>query len=586
MQKIRDGLNREGTIGFRSFAEGFRDRAASDPDRVAIRFCTSGGEEVVRYGELAADARALACWLADRSAPGDRVLLSFQRGTGFARAFLGCLWAGVVPVPVPARGSYARQEARIAGIAADCRAGLVLGDEEVEQVLAAGPLGAAPGGEDRMPPPVEPRTLAFLQYTSGSTTDPKGVMVSHGALVHNAELITTLQGWDSSMTWCSWLPIHHDMGLIAMLLTPLYLGGTIVLMSPTDFLKRPVSWLRLIDRYGAEISCAPDFAYDLCARKLTDEQIADLDLTRWRQASNGAEPIDPATLTRFAERFAPAGFQPRALTPAYGLAEATLCVSSALVDEPPSIRSFDAAALAAGSLGDPRKDSTTVELVGCGVVRGLDVRIVDPDSAQELPDGAIGEVWVRGGSIALGYWERPEETSRQFGAVTAAGEGGYLRTGDLGGRADGELFVTGRLKETINARGRNLYPHDIERELRSLEPAFAGLPSAAFSVPVGVREEIVVVQEVRARDLGDEGPAVLALRAKAALSARLGTRVGGLVLVRVGQVRRTTSGKVQRTLMRALFRTGEPVVLHAQLDPELHPALAPALVARQEADRA
>lgn len=477
VQEIRDGLDREGTSGFRSFVEGFRVRAAADPDRVAIRFCTSGGEEVVRYGELAADTRALARWLADRRAPGVRVLLSFQRGTGFARALLGCLWAGVVPVPVPPRGSYARQEARIAGIAADCRAELVLGDEEVERVLAdgpLGPLGAVPDGEERTPPPVEPGALAFLQYTSGSTTDPKGVMVSHGALVHNVELITALQGWDSSMTWCSWLPIHHDMGLIAMLLTPLYLGGTIVLMSPTDFLKRPVSWLRLIDRYGAEISCAPDFAYDLCARKLTDEQIADLDLTRWRQASNDAEPIDPKTLTRFAERFAPAGFRSRALTPAYGLAEATLCVSSALVDEPPSIRSFDAEALAARSLGDPRRGSTAVELVGCGVVRGLDVRIVDPDSARELPDGAIGEVWVRGDSIALGYWERPEETSRQFGAVTAAGEGGYLRTGDLGGRADGELFVTGRLKETINARGRNLYPHDIERELRALEPAFAG----------------------------------------------------------------------------------------------------------------
>ncbi|WP_316775270.1 fatty acyl-AMP ligase [Streptomyces sasae] len=557
--------------GFRSFVDGFRSRAEAHPDRVALRFCSGEREEVVRYGELAADARAVGDWVAGRCVPGDRVLLSFHPGTGFAKAFLGCLYAGAVPVPVPARGTYARQEARIAGIAADCGAALVLGDEEIAQVPPVGPAGDE-GGSRR---PAGPRTLAFLQYTSGSTDDPKGVMVSHGALAHNIRLMARLHGWRSGMTWCSWLPTYHDMGLIAMLLAPLYLGGTLVLMSPTDFLKRPVSWLRLIDRHGAEVSCAPDFAYDLCARKLTDAQIADLDLSRWRQALNGSEPIDPAGLARFAERFGPAGFRPQALTPGYGLAEATLCVSSSPVDRPPTVRLFDAAGLAGGSLRAPGQDAAAAGLVGCGVVRGLDVRIVDPDSGRELDDGAIGEVWVRGRSVALGYWQRPEETARNFEAVTAAGEGGFLRTGDLGARVDGELFVTGRLKEMITAHGRNLYPHDIERELRSLEPAFHGLPSAAFGVPVRAREEIVVVQEVRFRDLGGEGPEALARRAKDALSARLGLRIGGVVLVRVGKVRRTTSGKVQRTLMRGLLRAGSPEVVHALLDPELRAVLTP-----------
>lgn len=575
------GESGAGTTGFSSFLDGFRSRAEADPDRVALRYCSGEHEEVVRYGELAAGARAVASRIAGRCAPGDRVLLSFHPGTGFAKAFLGCLYAGAVPVPVPPRGTYARQEARIAGIMADCGARLVLGDEEIAQM----PAGAEDGGGSI--PAAGPRTLAFLQYTSGSTADPKGVMVSHGALVHNIRLMSRLHGWHGGTTWCSWLPMHHDMGLIAMLLTPLYLGGTLVLMSPTDFLKRPVSWLRLIDRHGAEVSCAPDFAYDLCARRLTDEQIADLDLSRWRQALNGAEPIDPAGLARFAARFESAGFRPEALTPAYGLAEATLCVSSTPVDEPPTVRDFDPAALADGSLRAAGQGAAAVRLVGCGTPRGLDVRIVDPDSARELAAGTVGEVWVRGGSITLGYWQRTEDTAGNFGAVTAAGGGGFLRTGDLGALVDGELFVTGRLKEMISVHGRNLYPQDIERELRSLEPAFLGLPGAAFGVPVGAREEIVVVQEVRARDFADEGPEALARRARAALSARLGLRVGGVVLVRIGQVRRTTSGKVQRTLMRSLFRTGTPEVFHALLEPELHAALTPALAGRrQEAGRA
>ncbi|WP_167381450.1 fatty acyl-AMP ligase [Streptomyces misionensis] len=556
--------------GFRSFVDGFRARAGEEPERVAVRFRTGEREEVLTYGELEAAARAVGRWVGGRCPPGERVLLSCSPGTGFAMAFLGCLYAGVLPVPVPARGTYARQETRITGIAADCGARLVLDDEVIE--TARVPVT----GGDGTPAAVDPRTVAFLQYTSGSTGDPKGVMVSHGALVHNIRLLARNQGWHSGMTWCSWLPAHHDMGLIAMLLAPLYLGGTVVLMSPTDFLKRPVSWLRLIDRYGAEVSCAPDFAYDLCARKLTEEQTAGLDLSRWRQALDGAEPIDPATLARFAERFQSAGFRREALTPGYGLAEATLCVSSAAVDEPPDVRLFDAAGLAGGVLRPPGPDAATVSLVGCGAPRGLDVRIVDPVSGRERPQGAIGEVWVRGGSVALGYWRRPEETARVFEAVTAAGEGGFLRTGDLGARVDGQLFVTGRLKEMISVRGRNLYPQDIERELRSLEPAFHGLPGAAFGVPVGAREEIVVVQEVRARDLGDEGPEALARRVRAALSARLGVRVGGVVLVRLGQVRRTTSGKVQRALMRTLFRAGAPDAFHAVLDPELRTVLAPA----------
>ncbi len=420
--------------------------------------------------------------------------------------------------------------------------------------------------------PVGPEALCFLQYTSGSTSEPKGVMVPHGALVHNLRLMRDCHGWHGGMTWCSWLPAYHDMGLIAMMLAPLYLGGTAVLMSSTDFLKRPVSWLRLIERHRAEISCAPNFAYDLCARRLTEEQTAGLDLSSWRYACNGAEPVDAATLTRFAERFAGAGFSARSLLPGYGLAEATLYVSGTRADRPPVVLRADPSALAGGEVAEAEPGSTAQELVSSGIVRGLDVRVVDPGTRAELSEGRVGEIWIRGGSVALGYWNRAEETRRTFGAATADGDTGFLRTGDLGALRAGELYVTGRIKEMIIVHGRNLYPHDIERELRDLAPAFADLPAAVFAVRPGgahAPEEIVAVQEVRGRGLSGEELAALARTARAGLARRLGVRVGGVALVKAGRIRRTTSGKIQRTLMRGLFEGGELQPLHEELAPEL-----------------
>ncbi|MER5210222.1 AMP-binding protein [Streptomyces sp. NPDC002838] len=581
---------------FESFVSALRRRAARMPAHSAVRFSTGTAEESLTYAELHRGARAAAQWLRGRVAPGDRVLVSCGPGTGFVRAFLGCLYSGAVPVPVPLPGGFGRQEARTTAIAADTGARLVLTDEaslpaverwlDGERAALAGTAAAAVESAERAGDAaawaehaVDAGALCFLQYTSGSTSDPKGVMVPHGALVHNLRLMRDSHGWHGGMTWCSWLPAHHDMGLIAMMLAPLYLGGTAVLMSSTEFLKRPVSWLRLIDRHKADISCAPNFAYDLCARRLTEEQTAGLDLSHWRYACNGAEPVDAATLARFAERFAGAGFSARALLPGYGLAESTLYVSGTPVDEPPTVLRADARALAGDLVTETAEtavgSSGAVQtLVSSGVVRGLDVRVVDASTGVVLPDGRVGEIWIRGDSVALGYWSRPEETERTFHAVTADGEGPFLRTGDLGALRDGHLYVTGRLKEMIIVHGRNLYPHDIERELRDVDPAFGDLPAAVFASRPGgsATEEIVAVQEIRSRGVAATALAALARTARARLAQRLGVRVGGVVLVKPGRVQRTTSGKIQRTLMRTLFERGELAVLHEELSPQLRTA--------------
>ncbi|MGW7367621.1 AMP-binding protein [Streptomyces sp. NPDC054841] len=582
--------------GFESFVSTLRQRAARSPARCAVRFCTDRAEEEMSYAELDRAARAAAHRLAALTAPGDRVLLSCGPGTGFLRAFLACLYAGAVPVPVPAPGGFGRQESRTTAIARDTGARLVLTDEATYAVvtgwleqegdalpgLAAVTVESAERDGDPdawTEPAADPGTLCFLQYTSGSTSDPKGVMVPHGALVHNLRLMRDCHGWHEGMTWCSWLPAYHDMGLIAMMLAPLHLGGTAVLMSSTDFLKRPVSWLRLIERHGAEISCAPNFAYDLCARRLGEEQTAGLDLSRWRYACNGAEPVDPATLARFAERFAGCGFEPKALLPGYGLAEATLFVSGTRADQPPTVLRADPAALARGKVAEAEQAGLVQELASSGIVRGLDVRIVDPRTSAECREGTVGEIWIRGGSVALGYWNRPEETDRTFRAVTAGGDEGFLRTGDLGALRDGELYVTGRIKEMIIVHGRNLYPHDIERTLGDLSPSFAGLPAAVFPVrPAGgpAHEEIVAVQELRARGLSEGELTALARTARTKLAQRLGVRVGALVLVRVGRIRRTTSGKIQRSLMRSLFEQDQLEPLHEELSPEVRTAFRPA----------
>ena len=520
------------------------------------------------------------------------MLLPYVAGPQFVADLLACLYAGLVPVPVPAADGQRDHLDRTAGILADSGATAVLTDlaglPVVRERLEPGRI-AVLATDDPDRPKVEPwwptgpaeHDLALLQYTSGSTSDPKGVMVGQDNLVHNLGLMRRAHGWNADTRFGSWLPGYHDMGLIAMLLAPLYLGGSVVLMPATDFLKRPRGWLELIDRYDVTVSCAPNFAYELCARRIDPEQAAELDLSRWQQACNGAEPVDAHTLARFRRRFAVAGFRAETFLPGYGMAETTLYVCGAPASQPPLIRRVNPVALQQDRLepGEKPVDLDDVPdetggpgqlLVSCGVVADdLDVRVVDPDSGRVRADGDIGEIWVRGGSVARGYWRRPEETARSFGARTADGQGGFLRTGDLGALLDGQLYVTGRLKEMLILNGRNLYPHDVEREVSRIDPAFTGRPACVFAV-AGRQEEMVVIQEIRGRGLEAADRERLARLIRTTLSRRFGVRVGNVVLVRPGRIRRTTSGKLQRGRMRTLFETAALEALHEDLDPHVH----------------
>ncbi|MBF6088663.1 fatty acyl-AMP ligase [Nocardia cyriacigeorgica] len=514
--------------------------------------------EIAGYRDLDTDARALAVWLAAQPASTRPVVLLYADAMAFLRAFLGCLYAGVIAVPAPVPHDD-RSARRVAGVIADCGAGLVLTTADLEPLIApavpsvvAAATDAALADPDawRMPD-IDRDTIAFLQYTSGSTGTPKGVVVTHGNLLHNEAAIADL-GIDDTATAVSWIPHFHDMGLIGMLLGAIHTGANLVFMAPTTFLKRPVRWLQAIDRYRATITAAPNFAYELISRRVTDEQVAALDLSSLEIALCGAEPVRARTMAAVRQRFAPAGWRATAFRPAYGLAEVTLLASAARTPSVPG--SFHT--------------STDAPLVGCGrPARGLDIRIVDPDTRQPVPDTVVGEIWIRGASVAAGYWHRPAETREDFGAYLGA-DGPFLRTGDLGLIRDGELFVAGRRKDLLIVNGRNIYPQDIEELVRGLHPALAGT-GVAVSVDAGDRERLVVVHSVKTALQGGASLSELSSVIKAAVAREFAVPAPNVVLVEPRSVHRTTSGKVQRGSMRT-------ALLHRRVDGVLHQDLEPA----------
>jgi acyl-CoA synthetase (AMP-forming)/AMP-acid ligase II len=507
------------------------------------------------------------------AAPGERVLILHSSRRHFVVGFLACLYAGVIAVPAAPPGGLGRHDERIAGIAKDAAVSCVLTSRAeapaVTQLLARSgherltclPTDVLPpaDGDSWQPPRLTPDDVAFIQYTSGSTRDPRGVIVTHRALIANNRAIGAALGTTPGSRIGGWLPLHHDMGLVGQLLHALWLGGTAVLLSPVALVKRPAHWLETVSRYGLTVSGAPDFAYDLCVRRINDSQLAGLDLSGWRIAVSGGEPVNAATLRAFARRFAPAGLDPRALVPCYGLAEATLLVSG----------SRDGAAPRTHRLSGT--GGTETEAVSCGRPVSADVRIVDPDTCEERAHGQIGEIWVRGASVGRGYWARPAETAATFDARIAGGTAGYLRTGDLGALIEGELYVTGRIKDLIVVGGRNLYPQDLERTVRDVSGLFGS--GTAFGVP-GERERIVVIQELRAGSRYGVDLAELAAAIQRSLCEQYEVRAGGVLLVRPGTVRRTTSGKLERSTMRRLFLSGELAALHQTIDPEVERLVA------------
>ncbi|HEX3130263.1 MAG TPA: AMP-binding protein, partial [Thermoanaerobaculia bacterium] len=526
-------------------------RAAAQPDREAYLFLGDGEVETGRltWSELDGRARAIAAALRESVPPGGRALLLYPPGLDFVAAFFGCLYAGVVAVPAYPPRLNDRSQSRLRSIARDASPGAALTTSAI--AAASGFLvervtelsccrwiatGALPPDSTSDFPEPDPASIAFLQYTSGSTAAPKGVMVTHANLVHNERMIGRAFAMDEDSVVVGWLPLYHDMGLIGNVLQPLHAGARCVLMSPVSFLQRPRRWLEAIHRYRGTTSGGPNFAYELCLRKASPEG---LDLSSWRLAFNGAEPVRASTLERFAEAFAPAGFRREAFYPCYGLAEATLFVSGGEPGRAPRI--------------DPPR-------VGNGHA-WMDQRIViaDPETREELPPGAEGEIWVSGPSVAAGYWGNPEATERDFRARLADGGGPYLRTGDLGRLEDGELFVTGRIKDLIILRGRNHYPQDVELTAERSHPDIHPGGGAAFSVEIAGEERLVLIQEVeRRRDQDLDG---IAEAVRRAVAEEHEVQPYEVVLIRSGTIPKTSSGKVQRHAARARYLEGELAVV-------------------------
>lgn len=538
--------------------------------------------------QLDMHSRRVASWLQERLSPGDRVLLLYSPGIEFTTAFSACVYAGVIAVPAPLPGRYRHERRRLAAIARDAGVRAILTQRsdlpDVEKWVAeegvvgavCHPTDSGDGDPDAWTAPeLSPETLALLQYTSGSTGDPKGVMVTHGNLVANVDRMVRMFGNDSGTVYGGWIPLYHDMGLIGLMLPGILYGSGYVQMDPMSFLRRPYHWLRMLDACDVGFTAAPDFGYELCVRRVTDEQLATLDLSRLK-AADGSEPVRADVVAAFTERFAAAGLRPDALIPVYGLAEATL-MASGTTGRPPLRTTVDATALENRVLGPAIDTEASRVLIGCGAPAGSDVLIADPDTGDALPEGRIGEIWLSGPCVTAGYWENEDATDTTFRAYAGDGRGPFLRTGDLGAMLDGDLYITGRRKDVLVLHGRNLHPADIEYELRSQHEQLEGLHGAVFMVGDDDGEDIapaiVAVHEIRAH-WGAERLGQIAVEMKQTMAREFGVPVAAVALVRPGGVRRTTSGKVQRSAMRAFYLAGELDTLHLGEDKPLTAALA------------
>lgn len=543
-----------------------RDRALRQPEQVAYTFLVDGETQAISltYKALAGRVGAIAERLRQCCQEGDRAVLLYPPGLDYIAAFLGCLSAGVVAVPAyPPRPN--RSLDRLLSLVVDAGATVVLTTPKILTQLDQLPelqslkgLAEENWGERELPE-VALGNLAFLQYTSGSTGTPKGVMISHGNLLHNLAGVQEQFGYSAESRGVIWLPPYHDMGLIGGVLQPLYGGFPVVLMSPLMFVQSPVRWLRAIAHYGATTSGGPSFAYEQCVQKIKPEQVADLDLSGWEVAFNGAEPIRADILEQFTELLKPCGFRREAFFPCYGMAEATLMISGKRKGMPGIVKRLKKSALTKHeAIAAKNKEKDCFSIVSCGQSLSEHVlQIVHPETLQVLPDGQVGEVWVAGASVALGYWNRPEETGKAFGVTLQNDEeNSFLRTGDLGFLAETELFVTGRLKDLLIIRGTNYYPQDIEKVVKNCHPSVSLNSGAVFTVKVNGVEQLVVMQEVNRTALNnlDKNEVVGSIRQ--AISEHYDLQVCDILLLKPGKIPRTSSGKIQRSACQMSFIAG------------------------------
>lgn len=519
------------------------ERAAATPDGLAYTFSTRRGAErvAVTYGELAQRAGHIAAGLRARAEQGSVVACALPPGPDFIAAFCGAAWAGMISIPM-APPPLGGDRSGFDHILWQSRAKFVIA-EETARLRLQGEKRRAPIWlslpdleNDALPPSPADGGVAYLQYTSGSTGRPKGVMITHANVLDNCVRIRDRFGHSEQSVGVIWLPPYHDMGLVGGILQPLFVGFPVHLFSPQDFIRSPLTWLRMISELGATTSGGPNFAYEACVRRITEEQREGLDLSTWRVAFTGAEPIDPATLERFGAAYAPHGFRSSAFYPCYGLGEATLMVTGGRQGE-------GAHAVEIAALGPERRS-----LVECGdVVDDHDLKVVDPRSRRPIADGELGEVWVSGPSVAAGYWRNAKATHRTFSARLRDGRGPYLRTGDLGRIIAGRLIVSGRLKASVVVRGVNHQLEDIERTVMSSHPDLAAFQCAAC---VSDLEELHILQEAPA--MTDSLLGELRATISASVIQMHGIAPAAVTFLRPGRLPRTTSGKVRREDARHL----------------------------------
>lgn len=574
------------TLPTTNVVDVLRYRANCQPDLTGYTFLIDGETKAVSltYEALDLQARAIAARLQSYNAQGSRALLLYPSGLEFIAAFLGCLYAGVTAVPAYPPQNQNRQ--RLQTIVADAQAtfalttAALLPESKMQFENAQGAFShlywiatdtlETSAAEEWKTPQIEGDAIALLQYTSGSTGVPKGVMVTHHNLIHNATMIQDCFQDGADSIGVSWLPPYHDMGLIGGILQPLSIGRPMILMSPTAFLRKPVRWLQAISRYRATTSGGPNFAYDLCVNKITPADCEALDLGSWQIAFNGAEPIRPQTLEAFSNAFQGCGFHRSAFYPCYGMAEATLMVTGCTRMHPPVVCTVDAIALKdKQAILVEHSLQTAQTIMSCGQARReKKVVIVDPNTLEPCVDSTVGEIWVSSLSVAQGYWNQPQETERVFNAYfqnaqSNTHEGPFLRTGDLGFIQSGELFVTGRLKELIIIRGRNHYPHDIEWTVQSSHAALRSGGGAAFSVETNGVERLVIVQEVERSAVRQLAAEEVFAKLRRAISENHHLQVYAIALLKPGSIPKTSSGKIQRTECRTRFMEGSLATLEA-----------------------
>ena len=567
---------------YANLVELLQNRALQQPNHIAYRFLQDGKTESgnLTYNNLDQQAKAIAAKLQFLLQPNARALLvyPYHAGLEFISGFFGCLYAQVIAVTTTpprhgkevvklldrATASGAKVVLTTAEFLKTIKAGIAINRELAEQTkdftfLATDsiPLSLVDNWQGAK---IERDALAFLQYTSGSTGISKGVMVTHGNILSNQEMIRQgFQHTDEAVV-VGWLPMFHDMGLIGNVLQPLYLGKPSILMSPVSLAQKPFEWLKAISHYQATTSGGPNFAYDLLCLKATPDNLADLDLSSWSVAFSGAETVRAETIDRFSQIFAPCGFRREAFYPCYGMAETTLFITGGFKNDPPVVKYVDGNALEQNQVVEAQPEQPGAKaIVGCGRTwLNQKATIVDPQSLTQCSSDGVGEIWVSGVGVGKGYWQQPEETENTFNAYLAdTQEGPFLRTGDLGFIEDGELYITGRLKEVMIFWGRYCYPQHVEKTVQESHPALRPNCGAAFSLDVGTTERLVIAQEVERSYLRSLNVEEIAEAVCKAVAQHHEVEVYAIALLKTGSIPKTSSGKIQRRGCKAKFLSGD-----------------------------